>query len=114
MPTRNIVVSSAKRTVQSGGRTLGKSLIKSENRVGPRTEPCGTPEVVEPGEVGHMSDLGATREVGLEPGDTGRIKTKAVELGEQKWMIHTVKILRNIKKRGLRQTASGQVLGTIC
>ena len=50
LPTREIVVSSAKRTVESGGRTLGKSLIKSENRVGPRIEPCGTPEVVEPGE----------------------------------------------------------------
>ena len=42
--------------------------------------------------------MGATREVGLEPGDTGRIKTKAVMLGEQKWMIHSVKSLRNIKK----------------
>ena len=34
----------------------------------------------------------------MEPGDTGRIKTKAVMLGEQKWMIHSVKSLRNIKK----------------
>ena len=47
---RKIVVSSAKRAVQSGGRTLGRSLMKSENKVGPRTEPCGTPEVVQPGE----------------------------------------------------------------
>ena len=29
---------------------LGRSLMKSENKVGPRTEPCGTPEVVQPGE----------------------------------------------------------------
>ena len=50
LPTRKIVVSSAKRTVQSGGRALGRSFMKSEKRVGPRTEPCGTPEVVEPGE----------------------------------------------------------------
>ena len=51
LPTRKIVVSSAKRTVESGGRTLGKSLMKSRNRVWPRTEPCRTPEVVEPEDV---------------------------------------------------------------
>ena len=50
LPTRKIVVSSAKRMVQSGARTLGRSFIKSEKRVGPRTEPCGTLEVVELGE----------------------------------------------------------------
>ena len=38
-----IVVSSAKSTVESGGRTEGRSLMKAEKRVGP-TEPCGTPE----------------------------------------------------------------------
>jgi hypothetical protein len=39
-----MVVSSANRTVELGGRASGKSFIKAENRVGPRTEPCGTPE----------------------------------------------------------------------
>ena len=39
-----IVVSSAKSTVESGGRTEGRSLMKAEKRVGSRTEPCGTPE----------------------------------------------------------------------
>ena len=46
LSTRKIVVSSAKRTVRPGGRTLGRSFMKSEKRVGPRTEPFGTPEVV--------------------------------------------------------------------
>ena len=50
LPTRKIVVSSAKRTVRPGGRTLGRSFMKSEKRVGPRTESFGTPEVVDPGE----------------------------------------------------------------
>ena len=46
--TRKIVVSPAKRTVQSGAslRRLGRSFMKSEKRVGPRTEPCGTVKVV--------------------------------------------------------------------
>ena len=43
-------VSSAKRTVESIGSTSRRSLIKAENRVGPRTEPCGTPEEGKPGE----------------------------------------------------------------
>ena len=47
--TRKIVVST-KRTVQSGGRTLGRSFMKSEKRVISRTEPCRTPEVVKPEE----------------------------------------------------------------
>ena len=46
LPTRKIIVSAAKRTVRPGGRTLGRSFMKSEKRVGPRTEPFGTPEVV--------------------------------------------------------------------
>ena len=41
-----IVVSSAKRTVQSGGRTLGKSLIKSENRVGQELIPVGSLQIL--------------------------------------------------------------------
>lgn len=48
--TRKLVVSSVKRIVQSGGRTLSKLFMKSEKRVGPRTEPRGTPEVIEPRE----------------------------------------------------------------
>ena len=50
LPTRKIVVSSAKKIVQSGGRTLGRSFMKHKKRVRPRTEPCGTQEIVEPGE----------------------------------------------------------------
>ena len=43
-------VLSAKRTVESRGSTFGRSLLKAENRVGPSTEPCGTPEEGKPGE----------------------------------------------------------------
>ena len=50
LPIMKIVVSSAKRTVESEGRQSGKSFIKTEKRVGPRTEPCGTPDVGNPGE----------------------------------------------------------------
>ena len=39
-----MVVSSAKSTVESGGRTEGRSLMKAEKRLGPSIEPCGTPE----------------------------------------------------------------------
>jgi hypothetical protein len=45
-----MAVSSAKRTVDPGGRTAGRSLIKIEKRVGPRMEPCGTPLVGKPAE----------------------------------------------------------------
>ena len=45
-----MVVSSAKRTVESGGRMDGRSLMKAEKRVGPRMEPCGTPDDGKPGE----------------------------------------------------------------
>ena len=38
-----------------------------------------------------MSDLRAIREVGLEPGNTGSIKTKAAKFGKQEWMVHGVK-----------------------
>ena len=38
--------------------------MKTENRVGPSTEPCGTPEYVKPGENGE-SDTRVTNE-GLE------------------------------------------------
>ena len=48
--TIKMVVSSAKRTVELGGRTEGRSLMKVENRVGPRIEPWGTPEEGKPGE----------------------------------------------------------------
>ena len=37
----------AKTTVESGGRTEGRSLIKAEKRVGPSIEPCGTPKAWE-------------------------------------------------------------------
>ena len=32
------------------GRSVGRSFMKTEKRVGPRTEPCGTPEEGKPGE----------------------------------------------------------------
>jgi hypothetical protein len=47
---RKMDVSSAKKTVQSGGRTAGRSFIKAEKSVEPRTEPWGTPEHVKPDE----------------------------------------------------------------
>ena len=43
-----MVVSSANITVESGGRTDGRSLMKAEKRVGPSIEPCGTPEQGKP------------------------------------------------------------------
>ena len=48
--TMKMVVSSANRTVEFGGRTGGWSLMKVVNRVGPRIEPWGTPEEGKPGE----------------------------------------------------------------
>ena len=45
-----MVISSAKRRVESSRRTLERSFMKAEKSVGPRTEPCGTPEVGKPGE----------------------------------------------------------------
>jgi hypothetical protein len=45
-----IAVSSAKRTLESCGRSVGRSFMKAEKRVGPRMEPCGTPEEGKPGE----------------------------------------------------------------
>ena len=47
--TIKMVISSAKRTVGLGGRTEGRSLMKAEDRVGPRIEPWGTPEERKPG-----------------------------------------------------------------
>ena len=43
-------VSSAKRTMESGGSILTRSLMNAENRVGPRIEPSGTPEDGKPSE----------------------------------------------------------------
>ena len=43
-------MSSAKRTVESGGKTEGRSLMKVEKREGSSTEPWGTPEVGKPRE----------------------------------------------------------------
>ena len=43
------MVSSAKRTVESGKSEEGRSLKKAEKRVGPRMDPWGTPEVGKPG-----------------------------------------------------------------
>ena len=40
----------AKSTVELGGRTEGRSLIKAEKRVGPSIEPCGMPEHGKPSE----------------------------------------------------------------
>ena len=48
LPTMKMVVSSANSTVESGGRASGKSFMKVEKRVGPRTEPCGTPDAANP------------------------------------------------------------------
>ena len=31
-------------TMKSGESTLRRPLMNAENKVGPRTEPCGTPE----------------------------------------------------------------------
>ena len=45
-----MVVSSAKRTVQPEGRASGRSFMKADKRVGPRTEPCGTPDKGKPRE----------------------------------------------------------------
>ena len=45
-----MVVSSANRTVESGGMIKGRSLMKAEKRVGPSTEPWGTREEERPGE----------------------------------------------------------------
>ena len=38
LPVMEMVVSSAKRTVQSGGRVSGKLFMNAEKRVGPSTE----------------------------------------------------------------------------
>ena len=66
-----MVVSSAKRTVELGGRTEGRSLMKVENRVGPRIEPWGTPcrrrEAQERVGVKNTSNLGAIGEIRLKP-----------------------------------------------
>jgi len=40
------VVSSAKRRDVLFERAFGKSLMYSRKRMGPRTEPCGTPHVI--------------------------------------------------------------------
>ena len=45
-----MVVSSAKRKVEPDERASGKSFIKAEKRVGPRTEPCRTPDKGKPRE----------------------------------------------------------------
>ena len=45
-----IVVSSVKSTVESGGKTEGRPLMKAEKRVRPSNKPCGTPEHGEPSE----------------------------------------------------------------
>ena len=50
LPTMKMVVSSAKSTVESGGRASGKSFIPAEKRVGPREEPCETPDMGKSGE----------------------------------------------------------------
>ena len=44
LPIMKMVVSSSKRTIESGGRASGKSFMKAEKRVGLRTDPCGTPD----------------------------------------------------------------------
>ena len=97
LPTRKIVVSSAKRTVQSGGRTLGRPFMKSEKRVGPRTEPCGTLEIVELKEDVEL-DTRVTLEW-RERQDWNQVTLEASKKFEkQEWMVHSVKGLRNIKE----------------
>ena len=50
LPIMKMVVSSANRTVESGERASGKSFMNAEKRVGPRTDPCGTPDMGKPRE----------------------------------------------------------------
>ena len=45
-----VMVLSANSTVESGGRTEGRSLMKAEKRVGPSIKPCGAPEHGKPSE----------------------------------------------------------------
>ena len=62
-----IVVSSAKRTVVSGGRTEGRSMMNAEKRVGPKIERCGTPEgawkTKQGVRIGNPSSVRATKEL---------------------------------------------------
>jgi hypothetical protein len=48
LPTRKMVVSSAKSAVESGVRSFGRSMMKTDKRVGPSIEPWGTPDEREP------------------------------------------------------------------
>ena len=48
LPVMKMVVSLAKRTVEQLRRASWRSFMKAEKRVGPRTEPCGTPDKVKP------------------------------------------------------------------
>ena len=48
--------------------------------------------------IGHMSNLGMIKEVRLEPGNTGSIKTEAMKFEKQEWMGHGVKGIRNIEE----------------
>ena len=50
-----IVVSSVKSTVESGGKTEGRPLMKAEKRVRLSNKPCGTPEHGEPSLVVRLS-----------------------------------------------------------
>ena len=62
---------SAKSTVEIEGRTEGRSFIKTEKRVGPRVEPCGTPLVGKQREeyiVFNARLMTTVREIRLKPG----------------------------------------------
>ena len=69
--TIKMAISLAKITVELRGRTAGRSLMKAENRVGPRIEPWGTREELGKawGGVGvkDTGNLGAIGELRLEP-----------------------------------------------
>ena len=56
LPTWKIVLSSEKKIVQSGGRTLGRSFMKRNKRVRPRTEPGRTWEYGKPSVTKFGSD----------------------------------------------------------
>ena len=50
LPIMEMVVSSVKRTVESGERASGKSFMKAEKGVGTRTNPCRTADMGKPRE----------------------------------------------------------------
>lgn len=56
-----MVVSSAKGTVESGGRPSEKSLMKAAKSVGPSTDPCRTPDIGT-----HLAMIGEYHSLGIQ------------------------------------------------